>query len=251
MTISVFEQCVAVFDPALLGHLTTQYPWSQNESKVSSEEINQALLSPLDLIQPGHFTDDPFEHDKVDNFSASRDEHIRRIGWFVKNWNPSINHALLASMTGPNHFEFKDGNHRMHAAYHRREKEISIKFEFGNCADIENHDGFLRWVSKPSHNGVFGVSIVSSADMGCEVLFDGINRFWINDAEMGMCICSLKEKMILQRSFRDGNTIPSLTGKNATVEEMVESMFSIYPDFEVSRDKVTQSIIDLRLCTSY
>lgn len=51
--------------------------------------------------------------------------------------------------------------------------------------------------------------------------------------------------------FSDGTTMSSLYGKSATVEKMNESMFSIYPDFEVSRDKVTQSIVDLRLCTTY
>lgn len=93
--------------------------WLNCVDPITKEEIKTALDN-NNLQSP----DVPIKFSGIWDNSA-REEHIKRIAWFVKNLNletPICIDFGCGYLGG--HFEIYDGNHRLLAAYYREEKYI-------------------------------------------------------------------------------------------------------------------------------
>lgn len=222
------------------------YPWVEGQSPITREEIAAALDRPNELIAPGLFVDTVADSGERDNFGATRAEHVKRIGWFVLNWDLSPDDALTARENcGGGLSNITDGNHRYLAAWYREEDSIFVKLEDGCKSTVEGLTSFVRWIEPPASALRFGVSIVSTANDACEFLWDGDRRFWLNDGVTGMSLATLREGMLLQRYRRNLEPVGGLMTGEATRDNLVDFMLDEYHPFQPYREQINDSVVAL------
>lgn len=241
--ISLFESPIVECTLAPLCHITKTFPWSDDQEPVTKEEISDALLRPEHLIAPGEFVDSLPNDEQRDNFLATRTEHIRRIAWFVLNWDGEQEFiAIGGMMLGEPVLNLSDGHHRLLAAWFREEISIRIKLEYGSKSEMESMKGFIRWVHPPASARLFGCDYIAVGDDVCELRFDGYNKYWINDGATGGCVSTLKIGMLLQMYGLNSQFSGRASGEEANLDNMLTYMLQEYPSFKVFREQITREV---------
>lgn len=243
---SLFETPIMECSLSAFGEQYNEYPWCEEQPPISRQEIADILMRPEELIAPGLFVDTIVDSGERCNFSATRNEHLKRIGWLVLNWDLTSNNALTAlEVSDMNVLNLTDGYHRYLAAWYREEKSVLVRIEMGSKASLEQIPSFIRWIQPPAATCLFGVNIISSVQDACEFKWDGANRFWLNDGLTGMCLASLREGMLLQRYRRNLESAGGLISEDATRHNMIEFMFEEYPNFVPFKQQAVNAIKEL------
>jgi len=195
-TVSIFEKPTVIMNIQKMRSVSalSRYPWSESfedVSPITEDEITQALNA--DTLIPPYVFVDGSESAKFDNIEGcSRDQHIQRIAWFVKNYDMTESDEMVIAFPVVEDVEddFNEtlfaGNHRLCALIYNGVEEHLFRVKHGIRSIVEKSDAFVRWEAGPMHNLKFGDSVVSNDDASFHIEIDGINgspdlRIWIHE----------------------------------------------------------------------
>lgn len=194
--ISAFQYCSAYWDTKYLHNSSALFDaggiWgdSQDEFNISIEDIKLALKRGDLGIQPNVFADNPVDDQRCNHSDCSREEHIQRIVWIIRNYEPTKTNIQVEAIKGT--LSVKNGNHTLVAAIYLEVEEVKINFSMGVRSEVETIAGFIRWENPPANKGIFGTDIISTGKNFWQVdkTSDDI-RVWVNDST-GSCVAQYK-----------------------------------------------------------
>lgn len=148
---SIFETPIMECSLGAFGEQYNEFPWGEEQSPISRQEISDILKRPDELIAPRLFVDTIVDSGARCNFSATRIEHLKRIGWLVLNWDLTSTNALTAlEVSDMNVLNLTDGYHRYLTAWYREEKSVFVRVEMGCKTSLEQILSFICWIQPPA-----------------------------------------------------------------------------------------------------
>ncbi|MCY9874027.1 hypothetical protein [Vibrio barjaei] len=245
--ISIFEVPVARFKLSYFEEFLCVNPWTDKEPTLSVEEIKAFMGSSSKRIPPGVFVDVVEDDFQLDNFTASREQHLARIAWFIdrdavepleciKVWTGVVEGKL----------EPVDGYHRLYAKLFNQSETVDASIMLGTASKIEKLDGFVEWIKPPVHSDLFGSAIISTFDHAVELGADNRDRIWVNDAKTTQCVINMSQGRLLQVSSRHGQPVHYELDAASNVENAVKWIAELYPTFNEFRDEILN---ELKQCT--